>query len=299
MLRQAERKRAKIKMAVCGPAGSGKTYSSLLTAFGLVGDWKKIAVICTEPSANDGRAADLFSHLGPYNVLPLDAPYRPERYIDAIRACEKAGMEAIIIDSISHEWEGEGGLVEDSNKMDDKNKFSNWDVLGRRHKKLINAILLSPAHVIACARTKTDYVLEANEKGKMAPRKVGTKVITREGFDFEVTLAFDLSYNHFATCSKDRTDMYADCEPFRMSAETGKQILEWCNSGKAEEIAQEQEAEAIQPVETKESLKQVLETERADRSLTWAEVFTKTGITLTKESTLGELQETLNRLIAS
>ena len=285
-------------MGLFGPAGSGKTYSALLAAYGLVGDWKKIAVICTEPTANNGQAADLYSHLGPYQVLPLGAPYEPERFTNAIWTCEQAGMEAIIIDSISHEWEGEGGLLEISNKMTG-NSFSNWDVLGKRHKKMVNKILVSPAHIIICGRTKTEYILEENDKGKMAPRKVGTKVITREGFEYEVTLAFALDHAHFATCDKDRTGLFMDEPPFQISIETGKKISEWCDSGAAQEIAQAQEAEAKEPICTKESLRQALDAERTNRGLTWPEVFSETGVTLTKESTLGELEEALNILMAS
>src|SRR5690242_7927040 len=103
-LQQASRKNAKIKMALQGPSGSGKTYGALLIAFGLYNDWKKIAVIDTE-----NHSSELYAHLGSYQVLHLSSPFSPERYIQAIRTCEKVGMEVIIIDSISHEWEGIGG----------------------------------------------------------------------------------------------------------------------------------------------------------------------------------------------
>src|SRR3954469_21700973 len=100
-LQQASRKNAKIKMALQGPSGSGKTYSALLIAFGLCNNWNKIAVIDTE-----NHSSELYAHLGNYQVLHLDAPFNPERYVEAIRTCERAAMEVIMIDSISHEWEG-------------------------------------------------------------------------------------------------------------------------------------------------------------------------------------------------
>lgn len=239
-LRKASRKKAKIRAGLFGPAGSGKTYSALLMAHGLCNDWGKIAIIDTE-----NQSADLYDHLGPYNVLSLEPPFRPERYITAIMECEKAGMEVIIIDSISHEWEGSGGLLEESNNMKG-NSFTNWDALGKRHKKMNDKILTSPAHIIACGRTKVEYVLEEslNRDGKTVqiPRKVGTKVITREGFDYEVTLAFELSIDHYARCGKDRTDLFMRREPFVITEETGKEILEWCNSGK--ELSPEEKEEA-------------------------------------------------------
>ena len=92
-------------IAIVGPSGSGKTFSALLCAFGLTNDWSKIAVIDTE-----NHSADLYSHLGNYSVLNLSKPFSPERYVEAIDVCEKAGMKVIIIDSITQEWDGQGGI---------------------------------------------------------------------------------------------------------------------------------------------------------------------------------------------
>ena len=119
-LQQAERKQAKIKLGLQGPSGSGKTMSALLMAYGLINDWSKIAIIDTE-----NHSADLYAHLGIYQVLVLDKPFTPERYIEAINICEQADMEAIIIDSISHEWEGVGGILETHGAMLG-NSFTNW-----------------------------------------------------------------------------------------------------------------------------------------------------------------------------
>ena len=99
-LRHSQRRAAKMRLALQGASGSGKTYSSLLIAHGMTSDWNKIAVIDTE-----NGSADLYAHLGAYNVLSLSEPYNPEKYIDAIGICESAGMEVIIIDSISHCWD--------------------------------------------------------------------------------------------------------------------------------------------------------------------------------------------------
>ena len=106
-LRRATRKKAKIRLGLSAVSGGGKTYSAILVAKGLCTDLSKVAVIDTE-----NGSADLYAHLGDYNVLPLTAPFSPERYIEAIRTCEKSGMEVIIIDSISHEWAGKGGCLE-------------------------------------------------------------------------------------------------------------------------------------------------------------------------------------------
>ena len=223
-LEQASRKRAKIKMALQGPSGSGKTYSALLVAFGLCNDWTKVAVIDTE-----NHSAELYSHLGQYNTVELTAPFAPEKYIEAINLCDKAEMQVIIIDSISHEWEGIGGILDVHGNMAG-NSFMNWSKLTPRHNAFIQAILQSSSHIIGTIRSKQDYVL--NEKnGKMVPEKVGLKGVTRESMDYEFTLVFDIDIKHNANVSKDRTGLFVGKPEFRITSQTGKQILDWCNKG--------------------------------------------------------------------
>ena len=221
-LRQAKRSAAKIKCALQGPSGSGKTYSSLLLASGLQPDWSKIAIIDTE-----NHSADLYSHLGNYNVLTLSEPFSPERYIEAIEICEDAGIDVIIIDSISHEWEGNGGILGvHANMMG--NSFTNWAKLTPRHNAFIQKLLQTPTHIIGTIRTTQDYVL--NEKnGKMVPEKVGLKGVTRDGLDYEMTIVFDLDMKHQATASKDRTRLFADKPQFMINASTGRKIMDWCS----------------------------------------------------------------------
>lgn len=148
--RKAARKQAKIKIGLQGSSGSGKSYSSLLLAFGLVSDWSKIVVIDSE-----NNSADLYAHLGEYNVIPISAPFTPEKYVEAISLAIQHGMEAIVIDSISHEWEY---LVDYHSNMQG-NSFQNWGKITPRHNAFINSVLQAPAHVIATIRSKQDYVL--------------------------------------------------------------------------------------------------------------------------------------------
>ena len=218
-LRQASKKQAKIKLALAGCSGSGKTYSSLLTAYGITSNWSKIAIIDTESGS-----ADLYAHLGNYNVLGLKTPYTPERYIQAIETCEKAGMEVIIIDSISHCWEN---LLEFHSNMQG-NSFTNWNKVTPRQSLFVNKILTSNCHIIATMRSKQDYVL--NEKnGKLVPEKVGLKSIQRGEIDYEFTIVLDIDLKHHAKASKDRTNLFADKPEFIITQETGKAILNWCN----------------------------------------------------------------------
>ena len=224
-LQIASRKKAKIKLGLSAVSGGGKTYTALLIAYGLCSDWSKVAVIDTE-----NCSAELYSHLGKYNTLPLEAPYSPERYIEAISTCEKAGMEVIIIDSITHEWDGKGGVIDISNSMTG-NSFTNWAKLTPRHQSFIDAILQSKCHVITTVRRKQDYEMTKDSSGKLQVQKAGLKEITREGFEYELTANLELDTNHNAIASKDRTGLFAGKPHFIPTIATGVMIKEWCEKG--------------------------------------------------------------------
>jgi len=242
-LRKSERKQAKIKLAIQGAAGSGKTYSSLLLAFGITNNWNKIAVIDSE-----NGSADLYAHLGGYNVLNLNNNYSPENYMEAISICENAGIEVIIIDSISHAWD----FLLDVHANMPGNTFTSWGKITPRQNAFIQRILQSKCHVIATMRTKQDYVL-SEKNGKMVPEKVGLKSQQRDGVDYEFTLVFDVNMNHVASASKDRTGLFMGKPEFTISENTGKRILDWCNSGVSVEsvkkdIAQAQTVEELNSI---------------------------------------------------
>lgn len=224
-LQQASRKNAKIKMALQGPSGSGKTYGALLLAFGLCNDWSKIAVIDTE-----NHSSELYAHLGNYQVLHVEAPFSPERYIEAIKICEQADIEVIIIDSISHEWEGIGGILAAHSSMSG-NSYTNWAKLTPRHNAFIQHMLQSPLHIIGTIRAKQEYVL-SERNGKQVPEKVGMKGVTKEGLDYEFTLVFNIDIRNNATATKDRTSVFIGQPEFRINSEVGIKILKWCNEGK-------------------------------------------------------------------
>lgn len=229
-LRKAERKQVKMRLGLSGASGFGKTYSALLLASGLA-EWDKIAVIDTE-----NGSAELYSHLGEYNVLPLKESFSPENYIKAIQACEKAGMELIIIDSISHEWEGKGGCLEIVESYG--GRYQDWAKVTPRHQAFVQAILQSPCHVITTVRRKQDYEMTKDKEGKMQVQKAGLKEITRDGFEYELTLSMELlNDKHVAKASKDRTGLFMGKPEFVITAETGKLIKEWCESGAALDVS--------------------------------------------------------------
>ncbi|MCW5518488.1 AAA family ATPase [Aureitalea sp. L0-47] len=221
-IRISERKKAKIKLALQGSAGSGKTYSALLIAKGLIdGEFTKTAIIDTE-----NGSADLYAHLGNYNVVTLQPPYSPERFIEAISLCEKAGMEVIIIDSISHCWD----YLLDVHSNMPGNSFTNWGKITPRQNAFVNKILQSNTHIISTMRVKQDYVLN-QKNGKMVPEKVGLKAIQRNDLDYEFTMVFDVDIAHQVKASKDRTGLFIDKPEFIINAATGKKIKQWCDEG--------------------------------------------------------------------
>lgn len=224
--RKAERKQAKIKMGMVGPSGSGKTLGALLVAGGLVnGNWEKVGIVDTE-----NGSADLYANatvgsqkVGAYQVLALDPPYEAGKYIAAIKLAETAGIEVLIIDSITHAWAGQGGFLDKQGALADKtgNSFAAWRKITPEYNLLVDTILQSKLHIIVTMRSKTEYSIEA---GKV--HKLGMAPVVREGFEYELSLVLDVGQNHQATVSKDRTGLF-DGKVFVPSTDTGKTIKAW------------------------------------------------------------------------
>lgn len=228
-LQPAKKKQIKLRIGLSGPSGFGKTYSALLLAYGMTQDWTKIAVIDTENSS-----ANLYSKLGNYSVLHLESPFSPERYIEALRVAVNASMEVVIIDSISHEWNGKGGCLELQEKLG--GRFQDWAKITPRHQAFIDAILGSKSHIITTVRRKVDYSMDKDISGKTKVVKMGTKEITREGFEYELTLNLELiNDNHLVKASKDRTGLFMNKPEFVITKGTGKILRNWCEDGEKEE----------------------------------------------------------------
>jgi len=249
-IRKAERRKAKLRLGIAAPSGAGKTYSAILLAQGLGG---KIGMVDTE-----NGSGDLYAHLTDYDIISITAPYEISKYLAAIKAFEDAGYSTIIIDSLSHAWAGDGGLLDKQGKMADRgaNSFAAWRTITPEHNSLVDAMLKSPAHIIATMRSKQDYVLETNDKGKQMPKKVGLAPVQREGMEYEMTVMLDVDMNHIATASKDRTGLF-DGKFFKITPEVGKQLNDWLETGVEDPaIAMKSAAKAInKEIEAAKSLK--------------------------------------------
>lgn len=224
--RKAEKRKAKLRLGITGAAGSGKTYGALLIAKGLGG---KTVLLDTE-----NGSGDLYATLFDYDVGAIQAPYTIDKYIEGIKQAESLGYDIIIIDSLSHAWAGEGGLLEQVDNIAagsrSGNSYTAWRQVTPQHNKLIETMLNSPCHIIATMRSKTEYVIVENDKGRKEPRKVGLAPVQREGMDYEFGVVFDLGQNHMATVSKDRTSLF-DGKTFQLSEQTGETLRQWLESG--------------------------------------------------------------------
>lgn len=263
-IRKAVRKKAKLRLALAGPSGSGKTFGALTLAFGL--DAGKVGLIDTEHGSGD-----LYAHLGDYDVIQLSPPYTVQQYREALEMFEAAGYGVVIIDSISHAWAGEGGLLDKHGKIVDSGKvrdsFGAWRMVTPDHNRFIDAMLGSSCHIIATMRSKTEYVLvesERNGRKVMEPKKVGMAPIQRDGMEYEFTVVLDLSIEHVASASKDRTGLF-DGEPCRIDKGTGDRIRQWLESGEDIVVVQpdtpsppieEVELQAIKSADSMELLKE-------------------------------------------
>lgn len=240
-IRKATRCKAKLRLGIVAPSGAGKTYSALLIAFGLGG---KVGLIDTE-----NGSGDLYATLGDYDIINLSAPYTIAKYREAIKSFEAAGYATIIIDSLSHAWAGEGGLLDKQGKIADSgkgNSYTAWRTVTPEHNALVEAMLRSPCHIIATMRTKQDYVQERDEKtGKTAVRKVGLAPVQRDGMEYEMTVVLEIDMEHVAHASKDRTSTL-DGLYFRITQDTGKDLLAWLESG--EDAPERQKPDEIPPL---------------------------------------------------
>lgn len=228
MFRKAQRKQAKLKIGISAPSGAGKTYSALLMAYGICGDWEKIAVIDTE-----NGSAELYSNLGAYSVCSITPPFTPKKYIQAITEAVQAGFKVLIIDSLSHAWTGEGGLLDMQDKAVKASKSGNsytaWREITPEHNRLVDSLLQSDIDIIVTTRAKAEYVI-TDDGGKKSIKKVGLAPVFRDGLEYELTVFFDMTQEHIATASKDRTGVF-DGQNFKPTVETGKLLAQWREGG--------------------------------------------------------------------
>lgn len=251
--RPAARTQNRLKMALDGPAGSGKTFTALRLGHSL-GD--EVFVIDTQYGAAALYAGEnIDGKVWNFKHLTL-SQHDVDHYQNAISAAEKQGADVIVIDSLSNAWDDCGGILDQVERKSEQrnsdgkmtNTFTAWQKGTKMYKSLIRAILESPCHIIATMRTKNEYVIDTDERGKTRIRKLGLKPIQREGIDYEFDLVFSLNHEHVATVTKTHSKAFPmDWEIPEPGAETAKRILEWLR-GDAKQPVISQEVASTEPV---------------------------------------------------
>jgi hypothetical protein len=237
-IKKASKKESKLRLGISGPSGSGKTWSALLLAEGM--GCKKVCVIDTERSS-----AELYSDRFKFHTIDFRPPYSPERYMEAIRLCQSE-FDIIIIDSISPEWDGEGGCLDIHSKIPG-NSYVAWSKVTPKHNKFIESLLACECHLIVTTRSKSEYVLE-EKNGKQVPRKVGMAPKQREGLEYELTCFFELDLSHNFIASKDRTGLFGGDIPQALDVSTGERLKNWLGAGEKPVVKQKPLIEESTPI---------------------------------------------------
>lgn len=229
-----KRQKAKLRMALTGVSGAGKTLGALYIAYGITGDWGKIALIDTEHGRARFYADRTDLGIGSFLYSELTPPFSPERYAQmAIEGAKAIGENGVlIVDSMSHAWNAEGGVLDIKERIaaqTGKNSYTAWNEAGQEQNKLINTLFALPCHTITTMRVKTAYALETNDKGKQQPVKLGLTPVQREDTEYEFDTVLEIDREHIARASKDVT--FLDRLGQVITPELGKQIGDWLNNG--------------------------------------------------------------------
>ncbi|MDE5945954.1 MAG: ATP-binding protein [Oscillospiraceae bacterium] len=236
---KATREKSKLRLALAGPSGAGKTLSALLIAYGITNDWSKIALIDTEHGRAKFYANRSDFNTGEFLYQEMTAPYSPDKYINMVReGAEAVGADGVVIvDSFSHAWDNEGGVLDiksDIAQNSKKNDYTAWSEAGKIQNNLVNSILSANCHTIITLRTKMAYAMEENDKGKLAPVKIGLAPVQRENTEYEFDIVLNIARNHIASASKDTT--FLDTWSGIITPELGKALKDWLDEGVEPEI---------------------------------------------------------------
>lgn len=235
-IRQAKRTQSKVRIALVGPAGSGKTCSGLKILRGLVGTDGRILVIDTE-RGSASLYADEPDIAGTFDVMELPS-FSPDTYVEALQIAAKENYDGVLVDSLSHAWTGKDGALElvDRARARQKsdNSFIAWRDVTPMHNTMVDALVSTPYHIIVTMRTKTEYVLEENERGKKVPRKVGMQPVQRDGLEYEFDVVGDMDQDHRLVISKTRCRPLTDGVYVKPGEDVAKIIRDWLASGSAD-----------------------------------------------------------------
>ena len=231
-IKKAKREKIYVKIALMAPSGGGKTYGALRLATGMAEEIKKetgkdARILMANTEAKRGY---YYANEFNYDIVDIDAPHNPERYVELIDLAVQEGYDILIIDSSSHEWEGKGGCLELHQQAG--GQYQSWKSVTPRHNKFISAIADSPIHIIATMRGKDQYEVNKDDRGKTSIQKLGVGAKQRDGFEYEFTCTFLIDQKtNTAEVQKDNTHIFDQEGPTILSEKHGIKIMQWANSG--------------------------------------------------------------------
>lgn len=253
----ATKEQAKARIALTGPTGSGKTYTALVTGTGL-GD--RIALVDTE-HGSAAKYADEFA----FDTLPLTT-FEPTALVEALAVAAHDGYDVMIVDSLSHFWSGAGGMLEQvdnaARRVGAGGSFAGWKEARPLERAMLDALLAYPGHLIVTMRTKTEYVVEADERGRKVPRKVGLKPEQREGIEYEFDIVGDLDHENTLVISKSRAKPLSGTVLHKPGAEFAEAVLGWLKAGEPAKSVPDYITAATAPDATYEDLRALYEEAR-------------------------------------
>lgn len=231
-VKKAKRETIYSKIAIIAPSGGGKTYGGLRLATGMAAEIKKetgkdAKILMGNTESKRGL---YYANEFDYDIVDLDPPYNPEKFVELIEFAVQEGYDILIIDSSSHEWDGKGGCLELQQQAG--GTYQSWSKVTPRHNKFINAIADSPIHIIATMRGKDQYEMSKDDKGRTTVQKFGVGAKQREGFEYEFTVTFLVDQKtNTAEVQKDNTHIFDTEGPTILSEAHGAKIIQWANSG--------------------------------------------------------------------
>lgn len=304
---KAVRSRRKLRAALDGPSGGGKSFSALRLAFAMIarGMGSRVAVIDTE-----NESASLYAGEAPdgvpweYDTLNLKS-YGPDSYTGAMNLAFKSGFDILLIDSLSHAWTGEGGALDLVDKKGG-NRFTGWKDVTPLHRRMVDTIINAPIHVIVTMRSKTEYVLETDERGKSVPRRIGVAPIQREGMEYEFDVYGSLDWTHQIRVTKSRCRPMDGATAVNPGPMFWAPLFDWLESGAASSARGfAEQAAAVTP----DQLGQLADIQRAlfaarglsdpaAQSAAWAEWLVPFGVGSAKQLTRDKAGEFIAKLEA-
>ncbi|RYD54340.1 MAG: hypothetical protein EOP56_19380 [Sphingobacteriales bacterium] len=251
-----------LRLALAGRAGTGKTYSALLLAYGITGDWGKVALIDTEQ-----RSASLYAHLGPFTTVQIGRPFHPSRFYEAVDLCEDAGKEVIILDSLSSEWAGEGGVRE---MLDGPGREAALE----EHRCFLNLLSDLKAHIICTMRSRQHLIKRVERVATYW--EVLESPVQEEGIEYGFTTVLKLDTRQHYHVVKDLSGAFKAEGAEKLAIEHGALLAGWCSRTSA--VIPDDLQEKINACRSQEELQLLLV--RDDVDMAHIEAFTRKRLEL-------------------